>query len=79
MWNIIRNIGSVISFFKVLKSFFGEVIEKKNVPECKSTAILLENLEGLLRKKIIDIPGVEEIEIANAIAQVREQLQCNIK
>ena len=77
-WGIIRNIGSIISFFKIVRSFIMEVAVKKQVPECASRHDLLEGFEMLLRKKVIDIPNVNEEEIADALKQIREQLQCKL-
>lgn len=78
-WIILKNIGLVISFFKTLKDVSIKAAEQKKIPKCDETQILLHKLEELFEKKVIDLPGEKEAEIAEILKQVREQFQCPLE
>jgi len=74
VWSILKNIGLIMSFVRSIESLVREVAQKKSVPEAKSIDTVLNHVESLLRKGVIDIPEVDEIQIADAIKAIREQL-----
>jgi len=74
VWSILKNIGLIMSFVRSIESLVREVAQKKSVPEAKSIDTVLNHVESLLRKGVVDIPEVDEIQIADAIKAIREQL-----
>jgi hypothetical protein len=74
VWSIIKNLSLIMSFVRSIESLVREVAQKKSVPEAKSIDTVLNHVETLLRKGVIDIPEVDEIQIADAIKAIREQL-----
>lgn len=71
---IFLNIGTVIGLFKNLKSLVAEVVETKQAPSVNQIDKTLESVQDLFVKKIIDIPDVDEDQIAEAIQNIRNQL-----
>lgn len=76
-WAILKNLGLVISFFKSFKSLISEVAQSKKAPSAQSVRDLLESAQKLLRSGAIDIPNVDENQIADAIKVLEEQLSGN--
>lgn len=74
VWSILKNIGLIMSFVRSIESLVREVAQKKSVPQAQSIDTVLNHVESLLRKGVIDIPEVDEIQIADAIKAIREQL-----
>ena len=70
---IFLNIGTVISLFKNLKLLVEEVIKNKK-PSVENIDKVLESVEDIFTKKLIDIPNVEEEDIAIAIQNIRNQI-----
>lgn len=78
IWAVLKNIGSIIAFFRTFSSLIRSVAKKKSVPDCNESYLLLEQTRILLEKGVIDIPGVDEAAIGEAIRQIQEQLTCQI-
>ena len=77
IWPIIKNIGLVIDFFKVVKSVFQSVASRDvKIPNCDETKLLIDQLRKLLDSGVIDVPGVDEKEIAGVLGQIEERLVC---
>ena len=77
IWMIIKNAGFLISFFRNM----GEVVKTFSETKkfgCADSHRVLEQVEELIRKKIIDVEGVDEDQIADAIKSIREQWKCKI-
>lgn len=74
IWALLKNIGTIIALIKSLKALVEQVILTKKPPALSDLLVPLDNLEALLKSGAIDIKGVDEMEVAQAIHKIREQL-----
>jgi len=74
IWLILRNIGTVISFFRNISEIIAGVAKDKKAPPIDQVKKMLDDLEALLDSGAIDIPGVDEQAISEALKQIEEQL-----
>lgn len=74
VWGILRNLGLVISFFKSFSNMVKGVAVSKQMPPKESMKELLDRAEALLDSGAIDIPGVDEKAVSEALKQIEEQL-----
>jgi len=74
IWLILRNIGTVISFLRGIADIVGGVAKDKKAPPIEKVKSMLDDLEALLDSGAIDIPGVDEAAISEALKQIEEQL-----
>ena len=80
LWPIIKNIGLVLDFFQVVKKIFGDVSARPTkMINCEEGKLLIEQTRKLLDSGIIDVPGVDEKEIAGVLLQIEERLVCTIE
>lgn len=74
VWAVLRNIGTVISFFKTISKVIGNVAETKKMPPKELLKELLDGAEALLDSGAIDIPGVDEAAISDSLKQIEAQI-----
>lgn len=73
IWAIIKNLGLIISFFKAASGMIDGVAKEKRSPTKAEVKAMLDSLEDLLDKKVIDVPGVDEEAISSALKVIEEQ------
>lgn len=73
IWSVISNIGKIMSFFKAIQSIVESLI-KKEQPSKEQIKSLLSQLQVILKSKVVDFPGVDEDQIADAVKQIEDQL-----
>ena len=78
-WVVLRNIGVVIEFFKILARVIKDVAQGRKLPECSAAADLIDAAIRLLEKKVIDIPGVDEDAVLAALIQIKGNFTCKVK
>ncbi len=78
LWKVISNLKTIISFFNVLKSLIIKVSQGKRLPDCQETHELLSAIENLLDSGVIDIPGVDEKQISEALKEIESQWTCKV-
>lgn len=74
-WLVLKNIGVVISFLKATASIIGDIAKTKQKPSKDSLIDLLDKAEALLDSGAIDIPGVDEATISEALKQIEVQIR----
>lgn len=74
VWGILKNLGLVIQFFKSVSSLIGGVAKEKKMPPADALRDLLDKAEALLDSGAIDIPGVDESAISEALKQIEAEL-----
>lgn len=79
VWVIIRNLGTVIQFFKISSSLFGSFVSTKKMPPKEMFISLLDQAQELLDKKVIDLPGSQEEDISAALKQLEEIIRDGVK
>lgn len=74
VWLVLRNIGAIISFLKTFSGLVEVVAKEKAAPPKDQIKKFLDAAEDLLDSGVIDIPGVDESSISEALKQIEEQL-----
>lgn len=74
IWQIISHLGTILAFIKQIEVLVAEVVKTKSMPGCSTIDPALAAVEKLFADKVIDIPGVDEQMIADAIQQIRDNL-----
>ena len=77
-FTILRNIGTIIDFFKIASRVAGEAIKQKKFPDCTDSVLLLQQTRKLLDSGVIDVPGVDEKQVSESIAQIEARLTCKV-
>lgn len=74
---ILKNIGFLISAARVIEQVVSESVQGKKFPECSQSSQVLDLVAEALRRKVIDIPGVDEDAVAAWIEKTKgEVLVC---
>lgn len=74
IWQIISHLGLILSLVKAVESMIAEMVKSKSMPSCSAIDPVLASIEKLFADGVIDIPGVDEKMIADAIQQLRDNL-----
>jgi desulfoferrodoxin (superoxide reductase-like protein) len=74
IWAILGNIGKVISFFKAVAGLIEGIAKNKEVPPVEQINDTIEKLAVLLDSGAIDVPNVDEHQIADVLRQIKTQL-----
>lgn len=78
LWALIKNAGAIFSFFNIVSGILKESVKGKKLPECENSKQLIKSVRVLLDKGVIDIPDVDEREIAQALLDIENQITCKI-
>lgn len=73
-WVALKNIGTIISLLRSVSEAIGFVAKQKEMPQAYMVRDVLNHVRTLLDKGAIDIPGVDERDISEALRQINEQL-----
>ena len=79
-WTIIRNWGAIKQIIvNVEQVAQGMLSRKTGLPSCEETKILLDSLKLLFERELIDLPGVNEVEIGRILGNIEANLNCSIE
>lgn len=73
MMKILFNLGLIIRTMKSLQGIVTTVISEKKISK-ESAKSFLKVIEGLLDSGVIDIPGVDEAAVSQALKDVEASL-----
>lgn len=73
-WMLFKNVGSIMALVRAVKELVGSVAVSHEMPPKEIVKQVLDAIEDLLDRGVIDIPGVEEKDISDALKQIEEQL-----
>lgn len=76
-WLILKNVGLIYDTFKLVGKILPQAVREKKLPDCAESQVLLKNVIKLLEGGVIDVPQVDEKEIAAALKQIEERMQCS--
>lgn len=79
IWAILKNLGFIINFFKVISSVISDSIKGKKLPECERGREAIVLVKELIDRKIIDVPNFDESKISEGLGQVLEQFNCSVE
>lgn len=74
IWLIIRNIGAIVGLLKSLSGMINDAAVNKKAPSKEMIKEVLDSIEDLLDRGVIDIPNVDEKSISDGLKQIEEQL-----
>lgn len=78
IWGFLKNIKKFINFFNILKRLITAMASGKRMPECSEAKELFDAVEELLDSGAIDIPGVDEAAISQALKDIEAQWTCKV-
>lgn len=79
-WSILRNWGAIKQIIvNVEQVSQGMLSRKTGLPNCEETKILLDSLKLLFERELIDLPGVNEVEIGRILGNIEANLNCSIE
>lgn len=77
-WILLRNAGTIISLLRGIGDAVGEVSKTKKAPPAAMMQKIFDDCEALLDSGAIDVPGVDEAAISEALKQI-EAFVCRPK
>lgn len=78
VWKLIKNYADIKLIFEELRDVFESAKESGGLPSCEKTKVLLNCIETIFRKELIDFPNVDEVEIADLVREVKFNLVCAV-
>lgn len=79
LWPILKNVGLVIDTFKIISSVITGISKRDvKMPNCEEAKILLGQVRKLLDSGVIDVPGIDELEVSAVLGQIETRLVCTI-
>lgn len=79
-WKILNNWGSISKIIKSVETVAVAMISRRDpTPTCDETKVLLDALRILFERELIDLPGVNEAEIGRVLANIENNLVCEVK
>lgn len=80
MWNLIRHHVVLTDAFKAIEGVLVQMRQNEiSLPNHEQTQILLFAVSNILKTGVIDIPGVDEYEIAIGIDQINSNMMLSIQ
>lgn len=76
---VLKNWNLIHESQKVLTGIILTLVKEKRLPHCSETQITLGIFKKLLDADLVDIPGVDENELARMFDEVSSQLICAIE
>lgn len=79
IWKIVVNAGLIYRFISFVSSTIGAVMTRPSkLPTCEETKICLDYIEKMLNVGLIDLPGVDESQVAAKIGMMRNNITCSV-
>lgn len=72
-WKVIRYWPLIKALLGTIEEIFKEATQNKKVDR-RLIKVLFDNLQEMLRKKVYDIPGVDEDAIADWLQKIEDKL-----
>lgn len=73
IWPILRNLSTVVAFIKAVREILIAVGDKK-VPEEGLIQSLFDAVIKLLRAKVIDVPNLDEEQLADELQKIKDKI-----
>lgn len=73
IWKVIRYWPLIKALLGTIEEIFKEATQNKKVDR-RLIKVLFDNLQEMLRKKVYDIPGVDEDAIADWLQKIEDKL-----
>ena len=79
VWKIIRNYSDIKQILSDMVLIFESARNNGGLPTCNDTVKLLDCVEKIFEKELIDIPDVDEVALAEMLREFKENLNCAVK
>ncbi len=73
------NGGKLIRFFKTVGPIVSNIVTEHRKPTSCEMKEFLHATAVIIRSGVVDIPGVDEADVAAAIESIDEEITCSIK
>lgn len=78
-WGIIKHYGVLKENLQAIGNVIKAVMESdRKVPSCEEGQILLRAISNILKTQVIDLPGLDEYELAVSIDEITGTLVCQL-
>ena len=74
VWVVIKNIGTILSLLKTIREIVASVASDKKAPSPQAIKAVIDHVQALLDKGVIDIPGVDEKDLSDSLQQIEDFL-----
>lgn len=71
---IFMNAGKIIRFYKTVAPVGQSLINERRLPRGPESKAVIHSLADLMRAKVIDLPGVDEEQIAKALEEIEAEI-----
>lgn len=73
LWMILKNLGTIKALIESIGALIG-IISKKEKPNKEQIRLMLDQVEALLRSGAVDVPNVDENQVADILQTIEDQL-----
>lgn len=78
-WKVLNNWGTIRKVLGDVESVVVSMLErKKPTPDCNDTKKLVDALQILFDSGLIDLPGVDEHNVARILMNIENNLNCSL-
>lgn len=80
IWKVIRNYRVLSDAVKNISDVLKQMHDaKRATPEANETSVLLLSVSNILKTGVIDVPGVDEYELALGVDQINTNFVLSVK
>lgn len=80
LWKIVRNYAVLAASFKAIEGVIQSVSQSgRSLPNQDESMILLKAISNILKTGVVDIPGVDEYELAMNLDMVNSNMSLGIE
>lgn len=71
---ILSNLSTILGLVHTIEAVVGKVATTKQAPALADLYPILDQVETIFKSGAVQIPGVDDTQIANALQMIRDQL-----
>ena len=72
--SLVSHLGLLLSLGKEIENWVGLAVQQKNIPKASDSKALLDKVRELFDSGLINIPGVDDKQISDALKMVEDAL-----
>lgn len=79
-WALLKNYGVLKENLRVIGEIITKVMQEgRKTPDCDETNRLLKAVSNILKTEVIDLPEIDEYQLAIKIDEINANLVCELK
>lgn len=79
MWNLVVHHKEIRAILEDTVAIFNSAKSNRGIPTCDDTKKIMGNVALIFEKKLIDLPNLDEAQLAQMIRDIDSNLVCAIK